>query len=336
MDQMSGSHRSESVAEERAREAERRPVEPDGTERPKFPLQIREDEKPKRNGSYEVFVPKAHKTYEEHVPDVTAYTDPNRAESRCSLKSPSSFVASKSERPAAEPRVIQERSLPVKTLIDTFEHNDRPVMRYLQLEERVPLSPEIRHLHDDPPPDRKEPKPSGENGYYTCDTTVETRSFAAEGMRDVGGGDGPGGPEVEDDKSQQFADDKSVFEDDKSVFADDKSVFADSKSVYTDRSEYGDRSEDVRSFQLDAGRSDARFQTVRQLATPDSLESSMLFAQKQTYSDARRLEHHNGYGAGPRQVQGKTGEHRFLHVRGTGCGEIRPTTLCVSRMPIPV
>lgn len=284
---MAGSQRSE---EESAAEQRPRPAEPDVTDGPAFPARARQDDRPRRDGGYAVFVPEARETYEERVPDATAYTDPDRAVSRCSLKSPSGFAATK---PAAEPRVVQERSLPVRTLIDTFEHNDRPVMRYLQLEERVPLSPEIRRLHDDPPP---EPSAQHGGGYYTCDTAVETRSFAA--AEDSGRG---GEPEDYDKiNCRPFADD------DGSVFADDDgSVLADD-----DKSGYANRSEDACSFRLDAGRSDARFQTVRQLATPDSLESSMLFAQKQTERDApRRQEHHNGRGAAPRRVRGKTDEH---------------------------
>lgn len=392
------SHRSESAVEERPREANKPPplAEPRETEKPRFPLQIPGDGKPKC-GSYGVFVPKARRTYEEHVPDVTAYTEPNRADSRCSLMSPSSFVGA---RPAREEqsRAIYEKSLPVKTLIDTFEHNNRPVMRYLQLEERVPLSPEIRHLHDDPPPVsyRNEPKPSEKNGFYTCDTTVETRSFAyaaeekieaaadlfhrpvdektrfpdiesglaesKSGVADNDTGYANAKPEfvdgnngfsngksgfvdsesgIEDDKNgsvvdnlefanrkaefvdagstdsksrivdgkPEFVDGRSGFADDKSVFADSKSGLTDEYSGYTDRSEYGDRSDDVCPFQLDtAGKVDARFQTVRQLATPDSLESSMLFAQKQTSSEARRQElQHNvfQYDNGAAQVKAR-------------------------------
>lgn len=273
LDRMSGTHRSESVTEEKSNTVEKH-VE---NEKPKIELQIKEDEKSKYN-NYEVFVPKAHKTYEEYMPNINVYTDANRPESRCSLKSPSSFKASKPEKKPNT--VIHERSIPVKKLIDTFEHNNRPVMRYLQLEESIPLSEGIKHLHDDPPPssiddnledDYESTDICHEGGFYTANTAVETRSFVYETQEQ-----------------------HNTVDDSKSEFVEG-SEYAD-KSGITDKSEYGDRSEytDDISLPFDL-RVDMKFQTIRQLATPDSLESSMLFAQKQSLCEDRRREYHNSY-----------------------------------------
>lgn len=275
LDRMSGTHRSESVTEEKSNTVAKHSE----TEKPKIELQIKEDEKSKYN-NYEVFVPKVHKTYEEYMPNINVYTDANRLESRCSLKSPSSFKANKQEKKPNT--VIQERSIPVKKLIDTFEHNNRPVMRYLQLEESIPLSEGIKHLHDDPPPssindnleDEYEPTDTcHESGFYTANTAVETRSFVYETQEQLN--------TVDEIKSEYL----------------EGSEYAD-KSGITDKSEYGDRSEytDDISLPFDL-RVDMKFQTIRQLATPDSLESSMLFAQKQSLCEDRRREYHNSYTA---------------------------------------
>lgn len=275
LDRMSGSHKSESVNEENSIEIE--VLKPNENEKMKTPLQINEGDKAKFN-NFEVFVPKAHKTYEDYLPNINIYTESNRAESRCSLKSPSSFKVNKIEK--KPDTVIKERSLPVKTLIDTFEHNNRPVMRYLQLEESIPLSEDIKHLHDDPPPssndknhmlDYESPNACQENKFYTADTSIETRSF------------------VYDTKEQH-----DVVDDNKSEYVDESECA--NKSIFTDRSEYGDRSEytDDISLHFDL-RSETKFQTIRQLATPDSLESSMLFAQKQSTCDERQHEYNNNY-----------------------------------------
>lgn len=274
LDRMSSTYRSESVIEENKNEIEL-PKE-NKLEEMKIALQINEDDKPKFN-NFEVYVPKAHKTYEEYLPNINIYTEPNHTESRCSLKSPSSFIGNQPETKSKTE--IQEKSLPVKTLIDTFEHNNRPVMRYLQLEESIPLSENIKHLHDDPQPSSNDknqilqyemPNTYQESkSYYTADTTIETRSF------------------VYDTKEQQ-----DVVDDNKSEYVDG-SDYAD-KSGITDRSEYGDRSEYTDDILLPFDlRSDMKFQTIRQLATPDSLESSMLFAQKQSSCDERQREYHN-------------------------------------------
>lgn len=297
LDHMSGggSHRSQSVIEEKPIEPDT-PIKKHEIERPKIPLQMKEEDKSIcAKNNYEVFVPKAHKTYEEYMPNVNAYTEPNRAESRCSLKSPSSFKPTKP--PAKTNTVVQERSIPVKTLINTFEQNNRPVMRYLQLEESIPLSDEIKHLHDEPAPGSiddddhvsydLESTVKRESEFYTADTTVETRSFVYDKPRTMTAND-------DDDKSECV----------------EGSEVAD-RSVVTDRSVYGDsqsRCTDEVCLPYDM-----KFQTIRQLATPDSLESSMLFAQKQstTYATEERQHeyHHNnsfyGYNA-PHKVQGKT------------------------------
>lgn len=328
LDQMSGTHKSESVTEEKTNEKE--VLMQYENEKPKIELQIKENEKSKCN-NYNVFVPKPHKTFEEYMPNINTYTEPNRSESRSSLKSPSSFVGTKQEK--TPNTVIQERSLPVKTLIDTFEHNNRPVMRYLQLEERIPLSEEIKHLHDDPKPvsvdgnlanEYESPNIDEENGFYTANTAVETRSFVYGTSEQQGCAD-----EVNPEhyvKSEYYVDTSGVsvtskydnisgFADqtgkndksehgNRSDYADqsqinDKSEYGDrsecaDKSGITDRSEYGDRSEytDDVSLSFDV-RGDMKFQTIRQLATPDSLESSMLFAQKQSSRDERHQEYNN-------------------------------------------
>lgn len=340
LDQMSGTHKSESVTEEKTNEKE--PLLQYENEKPKIELQIKENDKSKCN-NYNVFVPKSHTTFEEYMPNINTYTEPNRAESRCSLKSPSSFVGVKQEKPTNT--IIQERSLPVKTLIDTFEHNNRPVMRYLQLEERIPLSEEIKHLHDDPKPASiddnlsngyESPNIGGKNGFYTANTAVETRSFSYETNEQHGCADNDYSEhhvksdyyvdtsKVNDttkyDSKLDFADqtgihDKSEYGNrsdcadqseinDKSEYGD-RSEYAD-KSGITDRSEYGDRSEytDDVSLSFDV-RGDMKFQTIRQLATPDSLESSMLFAQKQSSRDERHQEYNNTIYNAPRKTAGK-------------------------------
>lgn len=298
LDRMSDTHRTESVADETPNVTD--PVARTEAEKPKIPLQIKED-RPNKCNDYDVFVPKAHRTFEEYLPNVNAYTDPVRSESRCSLKSPSSFKPTDKLEKKPE-TVVQERSLPVRTLIDTFEHNNRPVMRYLQLEESIPMSAELKRLHDDPPPpplavddepaDGYGPQsPDRENGYYTCDTMVETRSFVYGTQEQRDGGE----PERCVDESFEYAYKQECA---------DGSEYAD-KSVPTDRSEYGDRSDEIRSLHFDAG-NDAKFQTIRQLATPDSLESSMLFAQKQSAGDSYQHEYGNhGHNTGHR-APGKT------------------------------
>lgn len=292
LDHMSGTHRSESVTEEVP--VESHPREQDAVENTKIPLQIIED-KSKRNSSYDVFVPKAHITYDEYLPNVNVYTEPIRVESRCSLKSPSDFVGIKPKNKTGA--VIHERSVPVKTLIDTFEHNNRPIMRYLQLEESIPLSEGIKHLHDDPPPSSIDDElvdehefPGGcqDSGFYTANTAVETRHFIYGNEERLDAVDG--------NKSECV----------------DGSECAD-KSGITDRSEYGDRSEynDDVSISFDL-RSDTKFQTIRQLATPDSLESSMLFAQKQSSGcEEPRHEFNNSYTIVSRQVPGKINNQLF-------------------------
>lgn len=289
-----GSHRSQSIIEEKQNEPNG-PINKHETEKPKIPLQIKEEDKTNCvKNNYEVFVPKVHKTYEEYIPNVNTYTEPNRVESRCSLKSPSSFKPTKP--PAKNNTVVQERSVPVKTLIDTFEQNNRPVMRYLQLEESIPLSNEIKHLHDEPAPGLIDDDNSvsydleltvrKDSGFYTADTTVETRSFVYDEPRTM---------TVNDDN----------HDDDKSECVEG-SEFAD-KSGITDRSVYGDSqsrcTDDVcLPFEM-------KFQTIRQLATPDSLESSMLFAQKQSTSYAteeRHYEYNNNYYNSSHKVPGKT------------------------------
>jgi len=346
LDQMSGTHKSESVTEEKINEKE--VLMQYENEKPKIELQIKENEKSKCN-NYDVFVPKPHKTFEEYMPNINTYTEPNRAESRCSLKSPSSFVGTKQEK--TPNTVIQERSLPVKTLIDTFEHNNRPVMRYLQLEERIPLSEEIKHLHDVPKPgsidgnlanEYESPNIGEENGFYTANTAVETRSFVYGTNEQHGCAD-----EVNPEhyvKSEYYEDTSGVSAmskyDNISGFADqtgknykseisnrsdyadqsqinDKSEYGDrsecaDKSGITDRSEYGDRSEytDDVSLSFDV-RGDMKFQTIRQLATPDSLESSMLFAQKQSSRDERHQEYNNTNYNAPRKTAGKTNIQPF-------------------------
>lgn len=281
LDRMSGTYRSESVIEENPIEmkvTKKDENKKDENEKPKITLQIKENDKSKCN-NFDVFVPKTHKTYEEYLPNINTYTEQNRAESRCSLKSPSCFKMQKIEK--KPDTVIQERSLPVKTLIDTFEHNNRPVMRYLQLEESIPLSENIKHLHDDPLPSSKDNNhieleyeshnTCQENAFYTADTLIETRSF------------------VYDTKEQY-----DVIDDNKSEYVDESECT--NKSVFTDKSEYGDRSEytDDISLSFDL-RNETKFQTIRQLATPDSLESSMLFAQKQSICDERQREYNNSY-----------------------------------------
>lgn len=342
LEQMNGIHKSESVTEEKTNEIQ--PIEQCESEKRKIELQIKE--KPKCN-NYQVFVPKAHKTYEEYMPKINAYTEPHRAESRCSLKSPSSFVGNKQEK--ITNTVIQERSLPVKTLIDTFEHNNRPVMRYLQLEERIPLSEEIKHLHDDPKPapidgnlanGHESSKIDEENGFYTANTAVETRSF-------VYGSNEEQNDEIKNehfDKSEYYADtsgvnntsqygntldfpektgnnDKSEY-DNRFDYADqseinDKSEYGDrsecaDKSGITDRSEYGDTDDVSLPFEV---RGDMKFQTIRQLATPDSLESSMLFAQKQSTRDERHQEYNNTIYNAPRKTAGKINIRMFDFAR---------------------
>jgi len=284
LDRMSGTRRSESVTEEKPTEVE--PCTQQENVKSKISLQIKEENKSKFN-NYVVFVPKVHKTYEEYMPNINVYTEPNRVESRCSLKSPSSFKTTKSEKNPAT--IVHERAIPVKTLIDTFEHNNRPIMRYLQLEESIPLSENIKHLHDDPPLSSIDDKPVDEyefsntcheNEFYTTNTAVETRSFlyVNEGQVDA-----------TDENKNEYV---------------EGSEYAD-KSGITDKSEYGDRSEhtDDVSISFDL-RSDMQFQTIRQLATPDSLESSMLFAQKQSLCDERRYEYNNSYTT-LRKVTGK-------------------------------
>lgn len=289
LDRMSESHKAESVKEDRREEIDEKKELSNQNEKSQIEYQIQDDGKSKCN-SYEVFVPKVQKTYEEYMPNMNDYTEPNRAESRCSLKSPSSFKATKPEQKPQT--VIQERSLPVKTLIDTFEHQNRPVMRYLQPEESIPLSENIKHLHDDPTTSSTDNNQvdeqhevahtDRENEFYVADTAVETRSFVYE-------------------PSQQQP--NFVPEENASECAD--------KSGITDRSEYGDRSEytDDVSLSFDV-RSDLKFQTIRQLATPDSLESSMLFAQKQSFCDDRKQEYNNSFTA-QRKVQGKTNNPMF-------------------------
>lgn len=293
LERMSGTVRSESVAEDRTTETETPANHAIQYEKPKIELEIKKDdgEKSKRK-SFDVFVPKAHKSYEEYMPDMNAYTEPNRAESRCSLKSPSEFLSEK--KPLDDAAVVQERSLPVKTLIDTFEHNNRPVMRYLQLEERVPLSEEIRRLHDDrPKPVTIDDRSADINGYYTADATVETRSFVVYDGKD------------------RYDDNE---DDNKSAEQVDES--ADVSGI-TDKSEFGDRSEytDDVSVRFEDVRGEMKFQTIRQLATPDSLESSMLFAQKQSACDERQQEYKNSHCA-PRKVPGKRHSAGRLHVDG--------------------
>lgn len=286
LDGMNSTYRSGSVTEEKPNEVQScKPHEIE--KKPKFALQIKEEDKSKCN-SYGVFVPKAHKTYDDYVPNINVYTEPNHTESRCSLKSPSSFKAIKPEKIKAS--IIHERSIPVKKLIDTFEHNNRPIMRYLQLEESIPLSEDIKHLHDDPPPSSIDEKPVDEyefpanayrdNGFYITNTAVETRSFLYENEEQLDA--------VDENKSEYV----------------DGSEYAD-KSEITDRSEYGDRSEYTNEMSVQFHlRSDMKFQTIRQLATPDSLESSMLFAQKQSSCDERRYEYNNSYTT-PRKLPGK-------------------------------
>lgn len=337
LDQMSGTHKSESATEEKTNEVEAH-VQYEN-EKLKIELQIKENEKTKCN-NYEVFVPKPHKTFEEYIPDINTYTEPQRAESRCSLKSPSSFRGTKEEKSTST--VIQERSLPVKTLIDTFEHNNRPVMRYLQLEERIPLSEEIKHLHDDPKPVSIDnhsasgyelPNVGEENGFYTANTAVETRSFVYETNEQH--------CRADEHKSEHYdmseyhvvtsgVDCASKFsnvsnfayqtgKDDKPEYGgyrpecvdqpeiNDKSEYGDrsecaEKSGITDRSEYGDTDDASLPFDV---RGDMKFQTIRQLATPDSLESSMLFAQKQSSRDERHQEYNNTIYNAPRKTAGK-------------------------------
>ncbi|XP_027840816.2 uncharacterized protein LOC114122374 isoform X2 [Aphis gossypii] len=329
LEQMNGIHKSESVTEEKTNEIQ--PIAQCENEKQKIELQIKE--KPKCN-NYQVFVPKAHKTYEEYMPHINAYTDPHRAESRCSLKSPSSFIGTKQEK--ITNTVIQERSLPVKTLIDTFEHNNRPVMRYLQLEEKIPLSEEIKHLHDDPKPasidgnlanGHESSKIDEENGFYTANTAVETRSFVygsneerhdeikpehfdkSEYYVDTSGvNDTPHYGNTLDFPDKTGNNDKSEY-DNRFDYADqsetnDKSEYGDrsecaDKSGITDRSEYGDTDDVSLPFEV---RSDMKFQTIRQLATPDSLESSMLFAQKQSTRDERHQEYNNSIYNAPRKT----------------------------------
>lgn len=241
-----------------------------------------------RGNGFRVFVPKAHKTYEEHVPNMYEYVDPERADSRCSLKSPSSFRSVAPEKPKPNV-VIQERSLPVRALIDSFEHNGRPVMRYLQLDESIPLSDGIRRLHDEPPRSLATVSDGGQEagGFYTADAVVETRSFVY----------GTGGGHAE------LADEPPL---DEPPVDEPRQACAEGSGA-TDRSEYGDTDDaSVPPFEV---RADLKFQTIRQLATPDSLESSMLFAHKHTPCDRD-----NGtayYGAPPplpsqTKVTGKT------------------------------
>lgn len=342
LEQMNGIHKSESVTEEKTNEIQ--PIAQCENKKHKIELQIKE--KPKCN-NYQVFVPKAHKTYEEYMPKINAYTEPHRAESRCSLKSPSSFVGTKQEK--ITNTIIQERSLPVKTLIDTFEHNNRPVMRYLQLEERIPLSEEIKHLHDDPKPasidgnfanGHESSKIDEENGFYTANTAVETRSFVygsneeqhdeikpehfdkSEYYVDISGvndtsqyGNTLDFPEKtgNNDKSEygnrfDYADHSEI--NDKCDYGD-RSECAD-KSGITDRSEYGDTDDVSLPFEV---RGDMKFQTIRQLATPDSLESSMLFAQKQSTRDERHQEYNNTIYNAPRKTAGKINIRMFDFAR---------------------
>lgn len=263
----------------------------------------REDEKEKdgsgsvvggksnRGSGYQVFVPKPHKSYEEYMPNINAYTEPGRADSRCSLKSPSSFLDAVPADRSKPNVVIQERSLPVRALIDSFEHNGRPVMRYLQLEESIPLSDGIRHLHDDPPPPQQQQPlattvADGQDagGFYTADAVVETRSFVYGTTAD---GHSNSRPQPEqpvepvDEQQQAYAEGSGA----------------------TDRSEYGDTDEaSMPPFDV---RSDLKFQTIRQLATPDSLESSMLFAHKHTSSE-RDHAATAYYGAPPPQAPPQT------------------------------
>lgn len=308
LDRMSGTHRSESVTEEKSNIV----VMQHEIEKPKIELQIKENEKSKYN-NYEVFVPKAHTTYEEYIPNINVYTDANRPESRCSLKSPSSFKATKQEK--KQNTVIHERSIPVKKLIDTFEHNNRPVMRYLQLEESIPLSEGIKHLHDDLPPssiddnleDEYEPTDTCHEGeFYTANTAVETRSFIYETQEQL--------DTVDENKTEHV----------------NGSEYAD-KSGITDKSEYGDRSEytDEISLPFDL-RVDTKFQTIRQLATPDSLESSMLFAQKQSIFEDRRREYHNSYNVPPKpgKIKYKYVTVSCMHVREVDQLQILKTKSC--------
>lgn len=245
-------------------------------------------EKPLTNRGYQVFVPKAHKTYEEYVPNVNAYTEPGRTDSRCSLKSPSSFRSAVSDRPKQNVQVIQERSLPVRALIDSFEHNGRPVMRYLQPDESIPLSDGIRHLHDDQRSATVDDGPVDDGGFYTADAVVETRSFAY-------GTDGG----VGDDRTMG----QPVDPDETGPVDETRQVDAEGSGA-SDRSEYGDT--DVASMPSFDVRGDHKFQTIRQLATPDSLESSMLFAQKHTSSERDNAATY--YGPTHTKVAGKTND----------------------------
>lgn len=210
---------------------------------------------------YDVFVPKPRRTYDEHVPDVNVYVDPvvvaaggGGHSSPCRFGTTNkTVVRDKSPPPPPKP-------LPVKALIDAFEHDDTPTMRYLRPDERVPLSPAIRHLHDDRPPSSL----SSSVGYYLCDAAVETRSFTYVADCDAMAGD----------RREPVAD------------------------VPESESECGGGGGDDTTA--------PSFHTTGHPATPDSLESSMLFAQKQTLCDARRRED------GGRTVPGKTNGRRRL------------------------
>lgn len=325
-----GTQKPESLAEEKLIEiTERKPREPEKTTIAILPSPTvnKEDEgghrEPRpasatvRNG-YEVFVPKPHKTYEEYMPDINAYTGPKQAaeSGRAALRSPSSFNTGPRPEPE-KPRVIQERSVPVKTLIDTFEHNNRPVMRYLQLEESVPMSADLRRLHEDPAP-----RPANDwhdsGGYYTADTTVETRSYTKSYHHDADdegfgatedgaavetvGFAAPSYRDAEGGAESRVTAAAAAAEDDKSEFADDSAV-----------TEYGYRSECAEDV---SGPFDSKFQTIRQLATPDSLESSMLFARKQSSYDERREYGGSAHYAPAKVPTGKTNSDRpFVFAR---------------------
>lgn len=292
-----GTQKSESLIEKKLIEIlEQKPQEPEKTIEILQLQTNKEDEdghhelRPASAGGpngYEVFVPKPHKTYEEYMPNIKTYTGPNRVtdSGRPALRSPSSF--NKEPRPVPEKsRVIQERSVPVKTLIDTFEHNNRPVMRYLQLEESVPLSADLKRLHEDHPTPWSANIYHDGGGFYTADTAVETRNFINHGNaeNEVFQATATTDTTIETkiiadslyhdtyDKESQVA--TTAAEDDKSEFADDSAV-----------TEYGSRSEYTEDF---SGPFESKFQTIKQLATPDSLESSMLFARKHSSYDERR------------------------------------------------
>ncbi|XP_050523165.1 uncharacterized protein LOC126895391 isoform X2 [Daktulosphaira vitifoliae] len=233
-------------------------------------LKIESSVKPK--GNYEVFVPKVSKTYMDFVPNVNIYTESNKEETKLSFCSSNNFKKNAKKNISEE--IIQERSLPVKTLIDTFEHNNKPIMRYLQPEESIPLSDEIKHLHDDHLKSVTLQNNSNQvtKDYYVTNTSVELRNFSSC-KENCGNSSNYVEYTKEIDTAYKEKLDYTQKED------------CTNKSENTDKSEFGDSVS--MSFDL---RNDLRFQTIRQLATPDSLESSMLFAQNQNLIENHQYE----------------------------------------------